>query len=97
MPRHKDPERADNLYEVVVDGKIETKEYTTSEAQRKAMSKYEKSIDNIRVRLPKGYSAQIKKYLETDEGKRYQSINAFVQALIEAKIEGIADRAKQEE
>ena len=70
-------------------------QYTTTEAQRKAMDKYEHSVDSIRVRLPSGYSEAIKTYLKTDDGKKYKNTNNLVRTLLEQQIPGIADIANK--
>lgn len=93
MPRYKDPNQSNNTYEIRDGDTTKTVEYTTSAAQRRAMNKYESKIENLRIRLPKGYHAEIEKYLEDQSEK--QSINAFVKSLIDAKIPGIADRAER--
>lgn len=56
----------------------------TSEAMRKAIDKYNKeSIDEIKLRVPKGRKAELQAYVK-EQG---ESLNGFINKAISEKIE----------
>ena len=60
---------------------LDTNTYNT---QRQASKKYESTIEQITVRLPKGSKKQLTEYLESTN--KYDSVNAMIKALIEKEI-----------
>ncbi len=66
----------------------EKKQTKTSEAQLRAIKKYEDAqkdkIDNIRIRAPKGWKDQLQEYVK--DHPEYNSVNALLCDLIREKL-----------
>ena len=56
----------------------------TINSQRKAIKKYEQSVEYVGIRLPKGSKAKINQYIT--ESQKYKSLNAMIKSLIEKEI-----------
>ena len=56
----------------------------TVRSRLNASKKYDKSVDIIKLRVPKGYKEKIQTYVKSHN---YNSINAFLVDLIEKKLD----------
>ena len=64
------------------------KELSTYDSKIRASEKYDKeNVDNIRVRVPKGWKEQMQSYVKTS--KKYDSINGMICDLIKQEIPNI--------
>lgn len=75
-------EVVDNSLDIVNDTII--KKTKTINSQRKAIKKYEQTVEYVGIRLPKGSKAKINTYIT--ESKKYKSLNAMIKVLIEKEI-----------
>lgn len=58
----------------------------TSSCQLRASEKYDKNnVDNIRLRVPKGWKEQMQAYVEHSE--KYKSVNAMICDLIRQELQ----------
>lgn len=65
------------------------KELSTYNSRIRASEKYDKeNVDNIRVRVPKGWKEQMQQYVA--DSKEYSSVNGMICTLIQKEI-GIED------
>lgn len=63
----------------------------TSEAQKRAVSKYLKeSVDEIKLRVPKGSKERIKQVAESQN----ESVNEFIKTAIDQRIETLTGGGK---
>lgn len=64
------------------------KELSTYDSKIRASEKYDKNnVDNIRVRVPKGWKEQMQSYVKTS--KKYDSVNGMICDLIKQEIPNI--------
>lgn len=63
----------------------ERKENKTIRSQLNASAAYDANVDNIRLRLPKGYKEKMQEYVQNHPDK-YNSVNAMIRILIENEI-----------
>lgn len=60
----------------------------------KASEKYDKeNVDNIRVRVPKGWKKEMQSYVKTS--KKYSSVNGMICDLIKQEIPSITPNRKK--
>lgn len=79
------PKKEDIAYKTKEDGTV----LNTYISKIKASKKYdENNVDNIRVRVPKGWKAQMQAYVESSE--KYSSVNGMICDLIQKEV-GIED------
>ena len=65
------------------------KELSTYDSKIRASEKYDKeNVDNIRVRVPKGWKDQMQKYVLSSD--KYSSVNGMICDLIKKEV-GIED------
>ena len=65
------------------------KELSTYDSKIRASEKYDKeNVDNIRVRVPKGWKDQMQKYVSDSD--KYNSVNGMICDLIKKEV-GIED------
>jgi hypothetical protein len=58
----------------------------TVRSQLNASAKYDKeSVDNIRLRMPKGYNDLMKDYIAKND--KYASVNAMISELVKRELE----------
>ncbi len=81
MPKKADSTKKQLVIKAQEEQVIETKTYTS---QRKAIKKYEGTVEQLTVRLPKGSRAALKEYL--DNNSKYDSVNSMIKALLEKEI-----------
>lgn len=81
MARQVDTTKKQLVIEAREEQVINTNTYKT---QRQASKKYETTIEQLTVRLPKGSKKQLTDYLESTN--KYNSVNAMIKALIEKEI-----------
>ncbi|GHU60932.1 hypothetical protein FACS1894171_2880 [Clostridia bacterium] len=62
-----------------------------SEARKRANDNYIKSLDEIKIRVPKGRKAEIQAHAE----KQGESLNGFVTTAIDERIERLQDTAEE--
>lgn len=61
------------------------KELKTYDSKIRASEKYDKNnVDNIRVRVPKGWKEQMQDYVKSS--KKYDSVNNMISELIKKEI-----------
>lgn len=61
------------------------KELSTYDSKIRASEKYDKeNVDNIRVRVPKGWKEQMQSYVKTS--KKYSSVNGMICDLIQKEV-----------
>ena len=61
------------------------KELSTYDSKIRASEKYDKNnVDNIRVRVPKGWKEQMQEYVKSS--KKYDSVNNMISELIKKEI-----------
>lgn len=63
----------------------------TARGQLNASQNYDKNnVDNVRLRVPKGWKEQMQKYVKNSD--RYNSVNSMICSLIKKEI-GISENA----
>lgn len=80
------PKRQDLSFKTKEDGTV----VDTYISQLKASKKYDKeNVDNIRVRVPKGWGQKMKDYVESSN--KYNSVNSMICDLIKKEIPNIEE------
>lgn len=59
-------------------------ENKTVRSQLKASENYDKNVDNIRLRVPKGWNDKMKAYVKASD--KYNSVNSMICELIRKEI-----------
>lgn len=72
------------------------KELRTYDSKIRASEKYDKNnVDNIRVRVPKGWKEQMQEYVSNSD--KYGSVNGMICALIKQEIPYIKSEKEVED
>lgn len=79
------PKKADDNKRI---SPLTEKKIKTYGSQIKASKKYDKdNVDNVRVRVPKGWNEQMQNYVASSD--KYTSVNAMICELIQREIPNI--------
>lgn len=87
------PKKSDDSFKISSKtGKV----LSTYDSIIRASEKYDKEkVDNIRVRVPKGWKEQMQEYVKTT--KKYDSVNGMISALIKQEIPDIKSEKEIED
>lgn len=81
MPKKADATKKQLVIKAQDEQVLDTNIYAS---QRRALKKYEGTVEQLTVRLPKGSRAVLKDYL--DNNNKYDSVNSMIKALLEKEI-----------